>query len=86
MYNTWTQGINFAFDAGDVLYRNLESYKMGTPAWQIISAKKAFSEIKDGSEDYTDYYPGEVIYRDFEAGGIRTKTQMAFVQMLIGVQ
>ena len=40
-YSAWTQGINFAFDSGDVLYRDRLSYEKGTPAIQVISAKKA---------------------------------------------
>ena len=31
------------------------------------------------------YYSGEIVYRDFEAGDVKTKTQMDFVKMLIGI-
>ena len=100
-YTVWTQGINFSFDAGDMLYRDQYSHKEGTPALQIISAKKAqgikaeklnkgvdseeTTEVYFDADNFGDYYPGEVIYRDFEAGDIKTMTQMDFVKMLIGI-
>lgn len=99
-YVAWTQGINFSFDRGYMLYRDRETYIKGTPAIQIISAKRAYGtkteELDLGTDmssavvdDYVDglgsYYPGEVIYRDFDAGDVETKTQMDFVKMLIGI-
>ena len=71
-YYAWTQGANFAFDAGDVIYRDNASYEKGTPALQVISAIRA-----------NESYPGEVMYRDFESGEERIKTQIDFVRMLI---
>ena len=100
-YAVWTQGANFSFDVGDMLYRNFDSYQKGTPALQIISASKAHginseklnrgadSEIKmiEENDAFTMteiYYPGQVVYRDFENGGTKTVTQLEFVKMLIG--
>lgn len=100
-YSAWTQGINFSFDRGYMLYRDHESYLKGDPAIQVISAKKAFGTIPEklnlgidtgerydeyyGYEENMNYYPGEVIYRDFERGEVKTKTQFDFVLMLIGI-
>ncbi len=101
-YTAWTQGIDFAFDTGDVIYRDKDTYQKGTPALQVISAKKAqgtkAEKLNTGSDSETEivgentetelfdgYYPGEVSYRDFEAGIMKTTTQMNFVKMLIGI-
>ena len=40
-YAVWTQGVNFAFSEGDMLYRDLAAYEGEKPALQVISAKKA---------------------------------------------
>lgn len=72
-YYAWTQGINFAFDVGDVIYRDNVLYEKGTPALQVIAATSA-----------AESYPGEVTYMNFEVGGKETKTQRDFVRMLIG--
>ena len=74
-YYAWTQGVNFAFDVGDVIYRDNTSYEKGTPALQVISAANA-----------TECYPGEVTYKNFESGEEKTTTQRDFVRMLIGMQ
>ena len=71
-YYAWTQGTNFAFDAGDVIYRDNASYEKGTPALQVISAVRA-----------NENYHGEIKYRDFESGEEKMKTQIDFVRMLI---
>lgn len=71
-YYVWTQGANFAFDAGDVIYRDNASYENGTPALQVISAIRA-----------NESYHGEIRYRDFESGEEKMKTQTDFVRMLI---
>ena len=40
-FTVWNQGINFAFDAVDTLYRDKDTYEKWTPAIQIIASKKA---------------------------------------------
>ena len=65
-------GANFAFDAGDVIYRDNASYENGKPALQVISAIGA-----------NESYPGEIRYRDFESGEEKMKAQTDFVRMLI---
>lgn len=40
-YTAWTQGANFSFKAGDILYRDLGSYLKGTPAICVESAISA---------------------------------------------
>lgn len=98
-YTVWTQGINFAFDTGDMLYHDYDSYKKGTPAIQVITGIKAQGTTPENLSMGADreslsteennmmldkYYPGKVVYNDFEAGGIKTTTQLEFVKMLIG--
>lgn len=45
------------------------------------------AKMQDSEDDsyFNEYYPGEIVYRDFEAGDVKTKTQMDFVKMLIGI-
>ena len=71
-YYVWTQGANFAFDVGDVIYRDNASYENGTPVLQVISAIKA-----------NESYHGEIRYMDLESGEEKMKTQTDFVRMLI---
>ena len=98
-YTAWTQGTNFSFDAGDVLYRDIDSYKRGIAALQIVSATPARGtkieglnlgidtkrSTKERQGDEADVpYAGSVTYKDFENGDTKTMTQIDFVKMLIG--
>ena len=104
-YNVWTQGINFAFKAGDMLYRNSQEYQKGNPALQVKYAEDAGGtqveklnrgvlddsgqqEVKEQDDNTTSetYYPGIIIYEDFEHDNQKIKiTQFDFVKMLIGI-
>ncbi|MBQ7262195.1 MAG: hypothetical protein IJR14_00595 [Synergistaceae bacterium] len=97
-YAAWTQGANFAFKAGDMLYRDEASCRAGRAALQVVSAEAARGvagealslgadaamEPASGEREGERYRPGRVDWRDFETGETRTDTQMAFVRMLIG--
>lgn len=97
-YAAWTQGANFAFKAGDMLYRDEASCQAGRAALQVVSAEAARGvagealslgadgaiEPAPGEREGERYRPGRVDWRDFETGETRTDTQMAFVRMLIG--
>lgn len=47
-YTVWTQGANFSFKAGDVLYRDLENYLKGTSAICVESAMSASGTRPEG--------------------------------------
>lgn len=40
-YTVWTQGVNFSFKAGDILYRDFREYLRGTPTIFVESATSA---------------------------------------------
>ncbi len=45
-YAVWTQGINFAFEAGDMIYKDAAKYYKGKPALQVKDAKPASGMIE----------------------------------------
>ena len=89
-YISWTQGSNFAFKKGDVLYLNLTEYQKGTPAIQIKAAEDAMgTDILEKPEKDEKTHTqikaritGKVVFTDFD-GKEKSMTQDDFVYMLI---
>ena len=87
----WTQGNNFAFKQGDMIYETKQDYELGDARLQVILGQSAegIEEKIDTDEENSEENPlkerfaGLVKYRDFSNNSEKTVSQDDFVRMLI---